>query len=258
MGDDFQADQTDWQVSPRIGILYQLTPEVGVYANYSRGFNFSLGLGVSADAKLFKPERSTQYEAGFKLDLFGGRLFSTISAFRIDKKNVFVQDPVNGLAFGVQVDKERSQGIEIDLASQLTDEWNLIATYAFIDAEVVEDNFFQSGNELPGVPKNSGSLWTTYFLSCGVLRGFGLGAGFITQSKREGDLENTFVLQSFLRIDGALYYSREFANYGTIEAAVNFRNITDTRYFVNSTSRVNVIPGAPFTVIASLRYYYDQ
>jgi iron complex outermembrane receptor protein len=258
MGEDFDDKETDWQISPRIGILYQIIPELGIYANFSRGFNLILGLGVSAEGKIFKPERSTQYEAGFKLDLFGGRLFSTVSAFRIDKKNAFAPDPINGLAFGVQVDKERSQGIEVDLTAQLTDDWNLIANYAFIDAKVVEDDFFKSGNELPGVAKNSGSLWTTYFLSGGLLRGFGLGAGFITQSNREGDLENTFSLGSFFRLDGAVYYRRQFANYGAIEAAVNFRNITDTRYFVNSTSRVNVIPGAPFTVLASLRYYYSK
>jgi hypothetical protein len=32
-----------------------------------------------------------------------------------------------------------------------------------------------------------------------------------------------------------------------------FKNITDKDYIQNSTSRVNIIPGKPFTVLASLR-----
>ncbi|MEM7009262.1 MAG: hypothetical protein AAF462_09040, partial [Thermodesulfobacteriota bacterium] len=72
-----------------------------------------------------------------------------------------------------------------------------------------------------------------------------------------GDLENTFELGSFVRLDAAVYYNLDFGKDGNLQASVNFRNITDERYFANSISRVFITPGEPFNVLASLRYYYD-
>ena len=240
------------EFSPRIGILYEPFKGIAIYGNYSRSFNLLLVNSFRPEGAVLNPEKSDQYEGGVKLDLWGGRLSTTAALFKIIKKNALTPDPLNPI-FAIQVNKERSQGFEFDLTAQPFNGLNIIASYAFIDAEVVNDDLFPSGNELPAVPRNSGSVWSTYKIYDGVLNGFGLGAGLIAVGNREGDLLNTFTLGSFIRVDTALYYEREVQGLGLIQASVNFKNITDEKYIVTSDSRVNLVPGAPFGVLANLK-----
>jgi len=50
-----------------------------------------------------------------------------------------------------------SRGIELDIG-EITDSWNIIASYAYTDAEITSGNeFLRNGNRLTNVP-NSASL----------------------------------------------------------------------------------------------------
>lgn len=249
----FTTDKVDSQFSPRFGIVYEPFSGASLYASYSESFNLSLVTGIKADGLILEPQSSTQYEGGIKLLLWDGRLSSTASLYRIITENALTADPINGAVFSVQVDEERSQGFELDLTAEPIRGWNVIASYAYIDAEVRDDDFFEEGNKLPGVPKHSGSVWTTYKFYKGIFDGLGFGAGLIGVGHREGDLQNTFNLDSFLRLDAALYYDTQIRNIARVRAAINLKNITDKDYIQNSASRVNIIPGEPFTVLATLR-----
>ncbi|MEO1005702.1 MAG: TonB-dependent siderophore receptor, partial [Cyanobacteria bacterium J06638_38] len=83
----------------------------------------------------------------------------------------------------------------------------------------------------------------------GSLQGLGLGVGFNFVGEREGDLENSFQLDSYFITNAAVFY--EPSNW---RAAVNFRNIFDVD-FISGASPVRVRGnnvGEPFTVIGSL------
>lgn len=245
----------DNEFSPRLGILYEPIDGLSFYGNYSRSFFLIVANAFSLDGSFLNPETSDQYEAGVKLNLFEDRLSSTASIFRINKKNALTPDPFIPV-FAVQVDKERSQGFEINLTAQPVNGLSLIGSYAFIDAEVVKDDIFPSGNELASVPRNSGSLWATYRFYKGPIKGFGLGGGLIGVGKRQGDLMNTFELDGFLRVDAALYYEKAIDGLGIINASLNFKNITDEKYIVVSDSRVSVVPGEPFSVFGTLKWEF--
>ena len=45
----------------------------------------------------------------------------------------------------------------------------MIASYAYIDAEVTEDNTISGGNRLFNAPEHSASLWTSYEIQDGNL-----------------------------------------------------------------------------------------
>jgi len=241
------------EFSPRFGILYKLIKGISLYANYSKSFNSFLFSSFAFDGSILDPEKTEQYEGGMKFYLWEGRLSSTVAIYRITKRNALTPDPINGAVFAVQVDKERSQGFEFDLTAQPLPGWNIIGSYSFIDAEVRDDDFFDEGNKLAAVPKNSASLWTTYRILKGTLDGFGIGAGLIVVGDRKGDLQNTFKLDSYVRFDAALYYDRQIRDIGIVTASVNFKNITDEDYIATSSSRLSIIPGEPFTVFATLR-----
>jgi iron complex outermembrane recepter protein len=147
----------------------------------------------------------------------------------------------------LQIGKQRSRGVELDLAGQLTPGWNVIATYAYADATITEDNRFAVGNRLVNVPRHAYSLWTTYELQAGGLKGLGLGLGLYGQGKRSGDLINSFDVPSFLRTDAALFYRQKNWRVG-----VNFQNLFNVKYYEGARDRNRVIPGAPFAVTATI------
>jgi iron complex outermembrane recepter protein len=239
--------QQDTQLSPRVGIVYQPIPPVSLYASWSRSF-FPLGdFGDrNADGTPFEPTTGEQFEVGVKTEFLDGRLAATLALYDITRQNVLTDDP-DRPEFRIQVGEQRSQGIEFDVAGEILPGWNLIASYAYTDSEITEDNSGFEGNRPNNVPQHSGSLWTTYEIQTGDLQGLGFGAGIFVVGDRPGDLANTFDLPSYVRTDAALFYRRD-----NWQAQLNFKNLFDVDYFENAISRNSVSPGAPFTILGTV------
>lgn len=239
------TSQYDEAFSPRVGIVYQPIPAISLYTNFSQ--SFLPNSGRSANNSLFDPERGTQYEAGVKADLLGGRLSSTLAFYQITKTNVLTTDPNNSL-FSIQTGEQRSRGIELDVAGEILPGWNIIASFASIDAVITEDETFQVGNRLHNVPDYTASLWTTYSIQSGNLEGLGFGAGVFFAGESQGDLENSFTLPAYAIVNAAIYYEKD-----NFRAALNFKNLFDTEYFVGTQgNRTQVDPGTPFTVLGTI------
>jgi iron complex outermembrane recepter protein len=236
------------EFSPRAGIVYQPSETVSLYANYSRAFVPQSGRITGGGAA--KPERGTQYEVGVKADFLDNRLSSTLAAYEITKSNVLTEDPSDP-DFSIQVGEQRSRGIEFDVAGEIVPGWNVIASYAYTDAEITEDNTYAVGNRLDNVPFNTASLWTTYRIQKGSLEGLGFGAGIFYVDSRQGDLDNSFEVPSYTRVDAAIYYEKD-----NFKAALNFKNLLDVEYFVGVQNRRNVPPGAPFTVQGTVSWEF--
>ncbi|MDF5723904.1 MAG: TonB-dependent receptor [Rhizonema sp. PD37] len=231
--------------SPRVGIVYQPIPPISLYASYGKSF---LQAGTTARAQA-EPERGTQYEVGVKVDL-SSRLAATLAFYDLTRTNLPTPDPNNPL-FTILVGEQRSRGIEFDLTGEILPGWNVIAGYAYTDAEVTKDNTIAVGNQINNVPKHAINLWTTYEIQSGALKGFGAGLGFYFVGDRQGDLVNTFVLPSYFRTDAALFYKR-----GQFRAGLNFKNLFNIDYFDSSSSRDNVYYGDPFTVQGTISWQF--
>lgn len=269
--DDFtptqsQDSQTDLAFSPSVGLAYQPWKHITLYANYTESFAPQTAGTRSFTGSLFSPERGKAYEGGVKFQFFEERLRATIAGFHIKKRNVITTDPVNGPQFSVATGEQRSQGIEFDVAGRILPGWDLIANYAYIDARITEDNTFQVGSRLTNVPLHQGSLWTTYFLQDGPLKGLGAGLGMYAQGKRTGVFQCTdpancqapFDLPGFVRMDAAAYYRKqEIFPRTNLLAALNLTNVLDQRHFTGTLDvREVVYTGAPFTVIGSIKLEY--
>jgi iron complex outermembrane recepter protein len=234
--------------SPSVGLVFQPSKTISLYGNYARSFQPQIGRDL--DRQTFDAERGTQYEIGIKADLIPNRLSATLAGYNITKTNVLTTDP-RDQNFSIQVGEQRSQGIELDLVGEILPGWNLIASYAYTDAEVVRDTRIASGNRLINIPYNTASLWTTYTVPKGNLKGLGVGAGVFFVDGRSGDLANTFEIPSYARVDASIFY-----NTGAFRAGLNFKNLFDTAYFAGSQGRSSVIPGAPFTLQANIAFEF--
>ncbi|MBD2314169.1 TonB-dependent siderophore receptor [Desertifilum sp. FACHB-1129] len=231
--------------TPRLGAVYQPIPPVSLYASYSTSFRPAFGATRNRDGSTFEPETGRQLEVGVKADLLE-RLSLTLAAFDIRKQNVRTPDP-NNPGFSLQTGEVASRGIELSLGGQILPGWNITAAYTYLDAFVSQDNRPIVGNRLTSVPENQFSLWTTYEVQQGNLQGLGFGLGTFFVGDRQGDLENTFILPSYFRTDAALFYRRN-----NWRAQLNFQNLFNTEYFTSASYRLNVTPGAPFTVLGTV------
>jgi iron complex outermembrane recepter protein len=245
---DSPSSRYDEAFNPRIGLVYQPIEPLSLYASYSR--SFAPNFGTTSDGETLEPERGTQYEIGARAELLDGRLSTNLAFYDLTKVNIADTDPNDPTStFFVPIGEQRSRGVELDVAGEILPGWNLIASYAYTDAEITEGTFgVPDGSRPANVPEHSGSLWTTYEIQNGDFQGLGFGLGLFFVGERQGDNQNTFELPGYVRTDAAVYYQQD-----NWRAAVNVRNLFDTNYFESiEYGRVTVKPGAPFTIIGSV------
>jgi iron complex outermembrane receptor protein len=247
-GDGSDSSQDDVAFSPRLGLVYQPSDEHAFYASYSR--SFLQNVGTFFDDTLFEPEFGTQYEVGLKSDWLAGRLSTTLALYQITRSNVLTEDSRNP-GFSVQTGEQRSRGVELTATGRILPGWNIVAGYAYTDAEITDDNTFAVGNHLRNVPKHAASLWTTYEIQQGSLQGLGFGLGLFYVGERQGDLENTFELPGYTRTDVSIFYQRDKFRVG-----LNVENLFDINYFEASNGPLRVFYGAPLTVRATVRWKF--
>lgn len=248
--DDFTRNaptsrQTHDALTQRAGLLYQLTPEIGVFANASTSFKPNSGL--DATGKTFKPEEGVGYEMGVKSELFDDRLSATLAAFHIEKENVLALDPATNTnrAMG----KARSQGFDLQLTGQVTDAVRVIGAFAYIDAEVTKgDNTIPAGSRILGVAKRSGSLLGVYEFQEGALRGSDLGAAFTYVGDRSGEAGGSFELPAYHTVDLLAHYKAT----QNVTVGLNLNNLFDEKYYERSYSSYWVSPGEPRNLAVSL------
>lgn len=256
---------TAW--SPRFGLVYDLLPQASVYGSYSRSFGASNGadaLGVS-----LPPQRGEQWEVGVKAEPFDG-LTATLAFFQITKSGISIRDyaaldPSARKLAGLQ----RSRGVELDVVGRITDRWTIVANYAHIDAKVISDNwhdplnpFGKSGlylNHLDNTPRHSGKIFLTYDFGEGGL-GLRVGGGVTASTHAWGDLQNTFLIPGWARLDAFASYSTLYEGH-KVTAQLNLRNLTNTRYYTGVDSFYNyynpplaALPAPPFTATGTLRF----
>ena len=234
--------------SPRAGLVYQPIKPILLYASYARSFVPQTGL--SANGTLFPPLRGTQYEVGVKADLLGDKLSVNLALYQLTLTNNLTPDP-NNTNFSIAVGEERSRGVELFVTGEILPGWNVIASYAYADPRVTKDNQMPVGSLLPEAPQNQASLWTTYIIPKGNLKGLGAGIGLFYVGDRLTQFSSNVKVPSYVRTDAALYYRR-----GRLDAALNFQNLFDLKYFDAAGSNLQLYYGNPFTVILTLGWHF--
>jgi outer membrane receptor protein involved in Fe transport len=114
-------------LSPKLGALVHLTPNLGLYANASRGFRSSDG--VITDPSLV-PITLWAYETGLKLD--ASTITASAAVFRMNVSNEQTFNPLT--AGSINGGSSRRQGVELDLRTTLVSHTALAADWTFNDA----------------------------------------------------------------------------------------------------------------------------
>lgn len=223
---------------PRAGLVYRYTDQLSFYGSYTESFKPNSTIAPLANKTVLdgslEPEESKAWELGTKFDM-PGRITASAALFTIDKRNVLVKVGDGLTSTYSMAGKVRSRGLELDASGQLSDNWSLIGSYAYTDAEVTEDPTLK-GNRLQNVAKNTGSLSAVYDFGS-ILGGDQLrvGAGARYVGERAGDAANSFELPSYTVAD-------VFASYDTklegqkVKFQLNVKNLFDRTYYTSSVN----------------------
>ena len=222
-------DMTSW----RVGGVFHPLKNVSVYGAYGVSFNPSSELGTLSGAAtnqasvLLDPEQNTTIEFGAKADVLNGRLSLTGAIFRIEKTNLrILNDPSLPPAqqFLVLDGIARVQGVEVTAAGHLTDRWQVIGGYSYLESEILNTrNLAELGRQLPSTPHHNFTLWSTY----DVTPQWTVGAGAFYQSDAFVNTTNTAYVPAYWRFDAMTSY--KVTKNSVLQ--LNVYNITDEMYF---------------------------
>ncbi|CAG5074638.1 Metal-pseudopaline receptor CntO [Dyadobacter sp. CECT 9623] len=248
---------------PRVGLTYAINKAINVYGTYLEGFQPQSNTvtlmpqtGTLPAGSQFDPLRSNLKEAGLKTDLFQNHLHLNVAFYEIIQSNILLNanDPASPDRL-VTRGQERSRGIEWDLAGYITPEWQVNASYSFIDAEITRDQDESLvGARKQNTPKHSANLWTRYnFRSTSFLKDLGIGIGVQHQGSKVPWFTRSFEVPAFTIFDAALYYTPAKSN---IQLAVNAGNLFDKTHWLGAQNYLRLFPGAPRNVTLTLSFKF--
>ncbi len=154
--DGASFDPSDTMVGGKAVLSYQLEADVLVYGSVNRGYKAG---GVNTNGSLseknreFDPEYVWNYELGLKQSHFDGGAYSRITFFYMDRKDMQVSTyaankrPDGSEEFITYLDNAAegsNQGVEVETGWQLTPEFDVYASFGYLDSEYKE---FINGND---------------------------------------------------------------------------------------------------------------
>lgn len=248
------ASQSQTSVSPRLGVVYEISPGKQLYASYSEGFRPNGGSDANGNG--FDPEESTSYEVGIKWGTADGKLSSTIALFRAEKSNILSVDPVNP-GFSAALGEAESQGIEIDFNGQVTDTLFVWFSYAYVNAETANETInpdwvvaIPKGQSLINVPEHKANLTVTKDLSLmGSPASIGVSADYVDDRLGE-TIDPGYILPSYTLVK--LFSSLSLTPSLKLQFEVD--NLFEEEYASQSYSAEWTTPGEPRTFTVRAKY----
>lgn len=133
----FSIDRTDKAFTPKIGLDYQVTPDVFVYGSVTRGFKsggFNNAATVAATAG-FNPEKIWAYEAGAKTQFFDRRVRVNLTGFVYDYTDLQVRQFISvGNAVISNAATAKVKGVELETLFRPVPDVQLSGNLAYLSA----------------------------------------------------------------------------------------------------------------------------
>lgn len=268
------------QILPNLGLSYDLTDRISLYANYGR--QYARPRGFPSLMSLFNQNRNTFLNRGLTLDyIVGSMRLETADKFDLGFRynggkwyvapvlfyNMVHHQMVN--IFDANINQSvptaggegRQYGGELEVGAQPLDNLSLYASGGYTRAELVEDlqtatGVFSpiSGRQSPNVPRLTVKAGATY-----NLHGFSVSPIFRYVGARFGDALSTQQIAPYMTVDLNLMYSdpKVFQKFYMKDGfiMVSLLNLFDKKYIgvINSfdetvASGTSYFPAAPFTV----------
>jgi len=216
--------------SYRTGLSWQPTAAQHYYVGWSDSFSPTADL-YQLSGSQYPAERSKVVELGSKWLLLDGNFSLRTSLYRAIKdweRNTDLESTAS-----ILTKKRQSDGVELEVAGRITDNWEIFSGLSYIHAEILEvapgnGNVNFIGQMPRNTPKKTFNLWTTYQLPYG----FKVGGGMEYKSRRYGGAPtgtaafNPNWVESYTRWDAMVSYDQP-----KYTVKFNVQNIFDKVYY---------------------------
>ncbi|MBS4149275.1 TonB-dependent siderophore receptor [Pseudomonadota bacterium DY0742] len=240
--------QKDDAVTGRVGLTYLFDNGVAPYISYSESFTPIIGLNTITQQS-YKPLEGEQWELGIKYQPVGSNTLLTAAVFDLREKNRQMPDPANPLST-IQAGEARVKGLELEGLVEVDPNWDLIATYSYLDSEVAKGPPAQQGKRIASVPEHMASLWSQHRFSVAGISGFSAGAG-VRYVGASWDGTDSLKTPSTTLFDAMLGYAYQDWSF-TLTAT----NLEDEIYYTTCLSRGDCFTGNRRTVVATASYSF--
>jgi len=240
--------QKDDAVTGRVGLTYLFDNGVAPYISYSESFTPIIGLNTITQQS-YKPLEGEQWELGIKYQPVGSNTLLTAAVFDLREKNRQMPDPANPLST-IQAGEARVKGLELEGLVEVDPNWDLIATYSYLDSEVAKGPPAQQGKRIASVPEHMASLWSQHRFSVAGISGFSAGAG-VRYVGASWDGTDSLKTPSTTLFDAMLGYAYQDWSF-TLTAT----NLEDETYYTTCLSRGDCFTGNRRTVVATASYSF--
>lgn len=136
----FEVTDTLW--SPRAGLIFKPVESASIYASFSKTFLPRGGdqlTGLSLSNQSLDPEVYQNYEIGAKWDIVPSFNVSA-AVFKLDRKNVLaLSDPNNSASPVVPIGRQRTKGVELAAAGEITSQISMVAAYTYSDGKFLDN-----------------------------------------------------------------------------------------------------------------------
>ena len=243
IGDVTRVESADTMLSWRGGVVFKPAIQGSIYAGFGTSFNPSVdaaatgaALGTTetaANSPNLEPERTRNFEIGTKWDVIESRLGLNAAVFRTTKVNARTRNATSDPF--VLKGEQRVQGLELGASGQITRRWSALASYAYMDSQIVASaSLAEEGQNLAFTPESTFNVWSTFQLLPDVT--IGGGAQYMDAVFRNS--ANTVKVPGYWLANGLASYRMS----SRLTLRLNAQNLLDEQY-VDRIGGGHYIPG---------------
>ncbi|WP_095059921.1 TonB-dependent siderophore receptor [Pseudomonas sp. Irchel s3f7] len=244
-------------VTPYAGVVYDLDDTYSVYASYTSIYQPQTY--KDAAGSTLAPVEGDSYEAGLKGAYFDGRLNASLAFFRIEQDNVAESigtNPVTNEGIYKAVDGATTKGVELELAGEVADGWNVSAGYTYARTRDADEQRIYGYPLSTTKPEHVVRTFTTYRLP-GALDQVTVGGGISWQSAFYGKIYSPTVGDYTSIKQGGYTLVDLMSRYEYNEHlsfTVNANNVFDKRYLTGLGNFDTTYYGEPRNVMLTTKW----
>ena len=242
-GKDYTGSYSTSAVSPNLGVMYTLSPEAKLYANYMEG----LGNGYFVPKKYanggayLPPQLTQQYEVGLKWDT--KKFAGSFSVFSLEQENAYADA---AKVYGYH-GRQKNRGAQVTVFGELSPKFSLVGGLMYLKA--TQTGGANDGRELHATPNWNASLMAEYkpdsnWTAFGRLTY--TGSAYLTPA-------NQAKVPEWYRVDVGVQYEKPLADGKAMRVGLNVFNVMDRRYWCARGNDVVALEG-PRSIVLTFGY----
>jgi outer membrane receptor for ferric coprogen and ferric-rhodotorulic acid len=218
-------DQTEREISPYAGVMFDVTKHVMLYASYSDIYQPQEQYDINFD--YLDPSKGVNYEVGAKASWLDDRLVTTVALFKAEQENLSTLGGVTeDLQYWYEGIDVESKGVELEVNGRITQNASISAGFTSLSL----DGESEDGAVYPWVPRRTANVWFTSKLPAFSAVELGIGGRWQSEVANVDTASGGTVRQDSYAVLNA-YATWNVSD--SLSLRLNVDNLTDEKYITS-------------------------